>query len=226
MADTNNLPEGTDTIITGAGVSGTGSIGGTDLATSGSSSDNTDSLITGAGSTSGSSTGGTSSKSGGVRGMVGSATGKIKDEAGTRARGFVTQGLQSGSTTLTNISSLVGDTVEQIEEKLGPQYAGYARTASDTLTRYADTLANKDPDELVEDARAVVRKSPGIALGAAAVVGFGLIRLIKAGIDGDSSGTRSTGTGTDPIGTRTTSTSTSTDPIGTRLTGTGKQQDI
>jgi hypothetical protein len=212
MADTTNLPEGTDTIINGAsaggsagssgvgggtsggtgggslGGTGGGTSGGTGLAKSSSSTDTTDSLI----HSSGSSGSDGSSKSGGVRGIVGSATGKIKDEAGTRARSFVSEGLERSSATLTNISTLVGDTVEQIEEKLGPQYGEYARTASETLTRYADTLSKKDPDELVDDARAVIRKSPGIALGAAAVVGFGLIRLIKAGIDGEPIGSRST----------------------------------
>jgi len=216
MADTNNLPEGTDTIIDGAGVgssSGTGSAGGAGqggLASSTSSSGNTDSLITTGSTSSGSSSGSDSSsgssggKAGGVRGMVGSATTKIKDEAGTRARGFVSDGLQRGSATLTNISTLVGDTVEQIEEKLGPQYGDYARTASQTLTRYADTLANKDPDELVDDARDLIRKSPGVALGAAAIVGFGLIRLIKAGVDGDSSGTGTVSSGTRSSGARNT----------------------
>ncbi|MDB5253870.1 MAG: hypothetical protein JWP27_3039 [Flaviaesturariibacter sp.] len=193
MADTNNLPEGTDTIIDGAGVGSSGGAGQGGLASSTSTSGNTDSMIT-TGSTSSGGGDSSSGKSGGVRGMVGSATTKIKDEAGTRARGFVSQGLERGSATLTNISTLVGDTVEQIEEKLGPQYGDYARTASQTLTRYADTLANKDPVELVDDARELIRKSPGVALGAAAIVGFGLIRLIKAGVDGDSTGTASGGT--------------------------------
>jgi ElaB/YqjD/DUF883 family membrane-anchored ribosome-binding protein len=193
MADTNNLPEGTDSIIEGAGTTG-GYTGGSDSgmgSTPSFGSDATDSLISGSGTSSGFSSDAGDKGAGGVRGMIDSASGKIRDEAGTRARGFVSQGLERGSTTLANISTLVGDTAQQIEEKLGPQYGGYARTASDTLTRYADTLKNKNPDELVDDAREFVRKSPGIALGAAAVVGFGLIRLIKAGIDGDSATTPS-----------------------------------
>ena len=122
--------------------------------------------------------------------MVSNVSTKAKDEAANRARGFVGDGLKSGSETLGNISTLIGDTVEQIEEKLGPQYAGYARTASDAIQRYAATLENKNPDELVDDARDLVRKSPGIALAGAAILGFAAVRLLKAGMDGATSTTR------------------------------------
>lgn len=220
MAGTNNdLPEGTDTVIAGAGVtsdatpgrSGTGMQGGATsepgnatgartTVTGSSTADTSTGLITGAdaggtsgstsGTTGGSSEGGTSS--GGVRGMLSNASGKVREQAGSKARSFVGQGLETGGTTLTNLSQIVNDTVGQIEEKLGPQYGDYARTASQALDRYAQALTNKDPDELVDDVRSFVRKSPGVALGAAAVVGFGLVRILKAGIEenGNGSGDR------------------------------------
>ena len=43
-------------------------------------------------------------------------------------------------------------------------------------------LAAKSPDELIDDTRDFVRKSPGIALAGAAVVGFVLARLVKTGL--------------------------------------------
>jgi hypothetical protein len=208
MADTTNkLPEGTDTVIEGGGAggsggglgtSGTGLQGGspstatnsTGARTSVTASDaQTDALITG-GTASSSSESSSSGSSGGIRGMVSNVSTKARDEAANRARGFVGEGLKSGSTTLGNISTLIGDTVSQIEEKLGPQYAGYARTASDTIQRYATTLENKDPDELVDDARDLVRKSPGVALAGAAIIGFGLVRLLKAGMPDDEDAER------------------------------------
>jgi hypothetical protein len=82
----------------------------------------------------------------------------------------------------------VDDTVQQIEDRLGPQYGDYARKASQALNRYADTLQNKDPEELVDDARELVRKSPAVALTGAAILGFGLVRLLKAGIEESSNG--------------------------------------
>jgi hypothetical protein len=217
MADTKSgLPEGTDTIIEGGGIGG--SSGGTGRSGTASatnttstatnstgartgttdSSDATDALITTRGSDTGSS-GSSGNERQGVRGMISSAGTKLKDEGKNRARGLVSQGLERGSSTLSNISTLVDDTVQQIEERLGPQYGDYARSASQTLNRYANTLQNKDADELVDDAREMIRKSPGVALAGAAIVGFGLVRLLKAGLEesqngqGDRSGDR-TGT--------------------------------
>ena len=170
MADTTNkLPEGTDTVIEAGGTGGsTGGTGrsstafggaGTSSATNSTggrtsvttSDSQTDSLITG---TSTSDDDGSASN-GGIRGMVSNVTGKAKDEALGRARGFVGEGLKSGSTTLGSIAGIIEDTVEQIGERLGPQYGDYAKSASSTIQRYASTLESKDPDELVDDARAL-----------------------------------------------------------------------
>jgi hypothetical protein len=191
----------TATNSTGGRTSTTDNDAGTNSLITGSTSDQGRSLGTGTGSGGSTSSGGSgstggstgsdsdtasSSGSGGIRGMLSNATTKARDEAGTRARGLVGQGLTSSSAALGNVASIIEDTVEQIGERLGPQYADYARTASQTVNRYATTLQDKDPDELVEDARDLVRKSPGIALAGAAIVGFGLVRLLKAGVEGGS----------------------------------------
>jgi hypothetical protein len=148
-----------------AGGSSTGAAGGSTADTAETESD----------------TGGKST-SGGIKGIVSNVSTKAKDEAANRARGFVGEGLKSGSATLGNIAGIIEETVEQIAERLGPQYADYAKTASSTINRYASTLENKDPDELVDDVRDLIRKSPGVAVTGAAIIGFGLVRLLKAGI--------------------------------------------
>lgn len=177
MANNSNLPEGTDTIVEGAGV-GTGSTGFGATNSTG----RTDSLVTGGDLN--------ATDRQGVRGMFNSAGEKLRDESKTRARGAVSTGLEKSGTALSNVSTMIDDTVATIEEKLGADYAGYARKASETLKGYADSLQAKDPDELVDDARQFVRKSPGVALAGAAIIGFGLIRLLKSGIEEhDSTGT-------------------------------------
>lgn len=174
----------TDALITG----NTGSTGSSGAIGSGGSTPSS------SGPTGGSSSGSTSTdsssssgSSGGIRGIVGNVTTKARDEATNRARGFVGDGLKSGSATLGNVANIIEDTIEQIGERLGPQYADYARTASQTINRYATTLENKDPDELVDDARELIRKSPGVALTGAAILGFGLVRLLKVGMPQEGS---------------------------------------
>ena len=110
---------------------------------------------------------------------------QLSSHAGDKARGLVTQGLERTAETLANVSKMVGDTVPGIEERLGPEYGDYARKAAGAIENVANTIAEKDPDELIEDTRTFVRNSPGIALAGAAVVGFVVARLLKSGLAKD-----------------------------------------
>jgi ElaB/YqjD/DUF883 family membrane-anchored ribosome-binding protein len=106
---------------------------------------------------------------------------QFSSQAGERARGIVTQGLERTSEALANVAKMVGDTAPGIEERLGSDYGDYARRAAGAIENVANTIADKDPDELIEDTRNFVRNSPGVALAGAAVVGFVLTRLLKSG---------------------------------------------
>lgn len=107
---------------------------------------------------------------------------QLASQAGDKARGLVGQGLERTAEALANVSKMVGETADGIEERLGPEYGDYARRAAGAIENAANTIAEKDPDELLEDTRNFVRNSPGIALAGAAVVGFVVARLIKSGL--------------------------------------------
>ena len=111
---------------------------------------------------------------------------KLASQAGDKARGFVSQGLERASEALANVSKMVSDTAGGIDERLGEEYGDYARKAATAIDRASTSLATKDPDELIDDTREFVRRSPGVALAGAAVVGFVLARLIKSGLAADS----------------------------------------
>ena len=53
---------------------------------------------------------------------------------------------------------------------------------SSAIESTANSLASKDPDELIEDTRNFVRNSPGVAIAGAAIVGFVVARLFKSGL--------------------------------------------
>ena len=76
---------------------------------------------------------------------------------------------------------MIGDSATQIDEKLGNAYGDYARRAADAVSGFSNSLRDKDVDALVGEARDVVRRSPALAIGAAAAAGFVIARLIKAG---------------------------------------------
>lgn len=188
MADQRNddLPEGTDTVIEGANIGA--------LTTDPTERDEGGETITiddtaGGGkkprrnpnlSVTDSGTG-----EGGIAERLRSGGERLANQAGDRARGFVSQGLERTSEALANVAKMVGDTAPGIDERLGEEYGDYARRAAGTIENVANTIAEKDPDELIEDTRTFVRNSPGIALAGAAVVGFVVARLLKTGLARD-----------------------------------------
>lgn len=126
--------------------------------------------------------GGTGNSSNGLAERVRSGREKLAGQAGDKARGLVSQGLERTAEALANVSKMVGDTASGIEERLGPEYGDYARRAAGAIENVANSIAEKNPDELIDDTRTFVRNSPGIALAGAAVVGFVVARLLKSGL--------------------------------------------
>jgi ElaB/YqjD/DUF883 family membrane-anchored ribosome-binding protein len=113
---------------------------------------------------------------------------KLSTQAADKTRGLVGQGLERGAEALANVGKLVGDTADGLDERLGPEYGDYARRAAGAIEDAANSIASKDADELIDDTREFVRKSPGVALAGAAIVGFALARLIKSGLARDDEG--------------------------------------
>lgn len=110
---------------------------------------------------------------------------KLADQAADKTRGLVGQGLERSSEALASVSKLVGDTAAGLDDRLGTEYGDYARRAAGAIEGAANSLASKSPDQLIDDTRDFVKKSPGIALAGAAVIGFVLTRLVKTGLDSD-----------------------------------------
>ncbi|MFL6734313.1 MAG: hypothetical protein ACJ8EY_06425 [Sphingomicrobium sp.] len=173
--NSNELPEGTDTIIGGASETG-----GDDTFAGGNISEN-DSLVldptpaTSGGPASGSTSGTWTDKlRDGRENLTGQASGKARDLVG--------QGLERGGEALANVARMIGDTATGLDERLGAEYGDYARRAAGSLENAANSIASKNADELIDDTREFIRKSPGVALAGAAIVGFALARLVKNGL--------------------------------------------
>ena len=112
-------------------------------------------------------------------------------QAADKARLFAEDGKAKAGGALDQLAQLLSDAAEQVDDKLGAQYGGYARNAAQTITGFSDQVKAKDIDELVDDARELVRKSPGIAIGAAAAVGFVVARLIQSGLESSTTDPKS-----------------------------------
>jgi hypothetical protein len=172
MADPKELPEGTDAVIAGA-----------------STTENEEALIVRE------PTARDATARDRAIDKLRSGTDRFSGQAADKARDLVGQGLERSGEALANVSKLVGDTATSLDERLGEEYGEYARRAAGAIEDAANRIAAKNPDELIDDTREFVRKSPGVALAGAAIIGFALVRLVKAGLDQDQGGKKSRGKG-------------------------------
>lgn len=187
VQDSSPLPEGTDTIVDGALETGDDQSPGAGTSIETPDFSENDSLIidpaetgTAAGldNERGSRSGSTGTWAEKLRGSTENLTG----QASGKARDLVGQGIERGSEALANMARMIGDTATGLDERLGEDYGNYARRAAASIENAANGLASKDADVLIDDTREFIRKSPGIALAGAAIVGFALARLVKNGL--------------------------------------------
>lgn len=158
-----DLPEGTDTVVEGA-------------------SDNGSEANGASGVTTGSSAAGSTGTTNAILDKVRSGSEKLSGQAADRAKDLLSQGIERSAEALANVGKLIGDTAAGIDERLGEEYGDYARRAAETIEGAANSLAAKDPEELIDDTREFIRRSPAVALAGAAIVGFAVARLIKSGL--------------------------------------------
>ena len=178
MAPRNSeLPEGTDHIIKGASQTrGDGGRAGSGFIGSGGASAQDDD------------TGGALSTTGAARPLdevktqLREGATNLRDQATTKVREYAVEGKGRATSALDDFSKVVNEAADSIDDKLGEQYGQYARQAADAVSGFADTLRRKEVDELYDDAVTLVRKSPAVAIGIAAAVGFALVRLVKSGL--------------------------------------------
>jgi len=112
-----------------------------------------------------------------------SQTDEIKTQAAKMARETATTAKAKTTTAMDGLAKLITDTAQTVDSKLGPQYGDYARQAANAVAGAAKTLDEKDVDQLLGEARDFVRKSPAVAIGAAAIAGYVLMRLARGASD-------------------------------------------
>lgn len=112
--------------------------------------------------------------------LVGEAK-ELAGQAKERAAELAVEGKTKASDAIATLGQVVADNAGTIDEKLGVKYGDYARTAARSMQETAAKLEAKDLNELGDDAKEFVRKSPGLAIGIAAAFGFIVSRLFKGG---------------------------------------------
>src|SRR3546814_18324158 len=91
----------------------------------------------------------------------------VKGQATNTARSAAVSGKEKAGSAMQSLSRMIDDSANTVDEKLGNQYGDYARYAAEAIAGAAKALDNKDIDDLVNEARDFVRKSPAVGNGRA-----------------------------------------------------------
>lgn len=108
---------------------------------------------------------------------------KFANDAGDKAKGYAEDGKARAGDALDDVARMLHDAAASVDAKIGDQYGQYARSAAEAVGNFSQSLQAKSIDELIADAREFAKKSPAVAIGTAAAIGFVLARLVKAGLD-------------------------------------------
>lgn len=108
----------------------------------------------------------------------------LAKQATDKARDYVAESKARAGGALDEVSKLMADAADTVDDKLGAQYGQYARSAANGIAGFSESLKGKEIEDMIADARDFVRKSPVVAIGIAAAMGFAVARVVKAGIDG------------------------------------------
>ncbi len=116
-----------------------------------------------------------------VKAKVKADMNNFKAKATDSAKAAAEKGKDRATEAVGSIGKLIRDSAATIDDNVGKQYGDYARSAADMVDGFAGKMDAKDVDAIAEDARQFVRKSPAVAIGAAAAIGFVLARLVRSG---------------------------------------------
>jgi ElaB/YqjD/DUF883 family membrane-anchored ribosome-binding protein len=152
------LPEGTDHIIEGAGVSTEDEAAAIDD----SSTEDT--------------------STGEAPGAFFGRFDDLKGQATDKVRAFAEAGKDRATSALDELVKMIEDAAGEVDGRLGSQYGDYARSAANGLGSFSDSFKDKDVDQLFDEARDLVKKSPGVAIGIAAALGFVVARVARSGL--------------------------------------------
>lgn len=106
---------------------------------------------------------------------------RMTEDAGARAKVLARDGKDKAAGAIASLAKYIDDSASSVDGRLGDQYGDYARSAAASIASLAATVEKQDVDELIDNTREFVRKSPAVAIGGAAVVGFIMARMLRGG---------------------------------------------
>jgi hypothetical protein len=104
----------------------------------------------------------------------------LSSQATTTVKDVLNQQVNAGADVASHVAESVKRAADNLDQNL-PQLAGLARGAAAKLEELSAEARNKSVDELFQNGSDFARRKPALVFGAAAVFGFALFRILKAG---------------------------------------------
>jgi hypothetical protein len=104
----------------------------------------------------------------------------LSSQATSTVKDVLNQQVNAGAELAGHVAESVKRAADNLDQNV-PQLAGLVRGAAAKIEALSAEARNKSVDELFLDASGFARRRPALVFGAAAVVGFALFRILKAG---------------------------------------------
>ena len=109
----------------------------------------------------------------------------LSSQATTTVKDVLNQQVNAGADVASHVAESVKRAADNLDQNL-PQLAGLARGAAAKLEELSAEARNKSVDELFQNGSDFARRKPALVFGAAAVFGFALFRILKAGASNEN----------------------------------------
>jgi ElaB/YqjD/DUF883 family membrane-anchored ribosome-binding protein len=105
---------------------------------------------------------------------------ELLEAARRRGRGLLDRQKDAAVSELHSVADVMRDAAHRFEERQEGEVGRTVERAAQYLDRISDTLRSQDLGELVRRGQQTLRERPVVALGATAVVGFMIGRILRA----------------------------------------------
>jgi hypothetical protein len=109
----------------------------------------------------------------------------LSSQATSTVKDALNQQVNAGAELARHVAESVKRAADNLDQN-APQLAGLVRGAATKIEALSAEARNKSVDELFLDASSFARRRPALVFGAAAVVGFALFRVLKAGASNEA----------------------------------------
>jgi hypothetical protein len=116
----------------------------------------------------------------------------LSSQATANVKDLLNHQVNAGAEFASSVAHSIGCAADDLSRN-APQFAELARGAAHKMDSFAAQVREKSIDDLLQDGSDFARRQPAVVFGAAAIVGFALLRMLKVGTPNVQTGSARSG---------------------------------